>query len=76
MIFQNCIITVIVNPAGNKAEFFQDGVSLGTVTTNIPTGAGRSTGHGTLFLKSAGTTDITFIDVDMNNCLMYTNTTG
>src|SRR4030095_1132922 len=66
-------LTVIVNPAGTVAEFFQDGVSLGTVTSNIPTGAGRGTGCGMSFLKSAGTTDSAVITVDAQEVLGYAN---
>lgn len=48
-----------VNADGTSAEFFIDGISVGTVATNIPTGAGRQTGIGALLLKSAGTNNRT-----------------
>src|SRR4030095_3566645 len=67
-------LTVIVNAAGNEAKFFQDGVSLGTVTTNIPTGSGRETGFGVMFLKSAGTTDINILQFDSMQVIGYFNT--
>ena len=67
-------LTIIVNPAGNSAEFFQDGTYLGEVTTNIPTGAGRVCSFGTMFLKSAGTTNNDLCEVDLIDCLGYTNT--
>jgi hypothetical protein len=67
--------TIVVNPAGNVAEFFIDGVSKGTETTNIPTGAGRATGAGVMFLKTAGTTDAAGIDIDSQEIIAYANTT-
>jgi len=41
---------------GTTAEYFVDGVSIGTETTNIPTGAGRVFGRGIKIEKEAGTT--------------------
>jgi len=67
-------LTVIVNPAGTLAEFFQDGVSLGTVAANIPTAASRQTGFGNMFLKSAGTADINFVQMDSMQVIGYWNT--
>ena len=66
-------LTIIVNPAGTSAEFFQNGVSLGTVGTTIPTGAGRGTGFGGMFLKTAGTADNTVLDVDAITVVGYSN---
>jgi hypothetical protein len=41
---------------GTTAEYFVDGVSIGTETTNLPTGAGRVFGRGIKIEKEAGTT--------------------
>jgi len=49
-------LLVVVNATGTSAEFFVNGTSGGTITTNIPTGAGRQTGIVTRIVKSAGTT--------------------
>lgn len=49
-------LLVVVNATGTSAEFFVNGTSGGTITTNIPTGAGRQTGIMTRIVKSAGTT--------------------
>ena len=66
-------LTVIVDPLGHNAQFFIDGVSVGTNTANIPTGAGRNTSYGMMFLKSAGTTDTEFLTVDSIQILTYSN---
>lgn len=58
-------VKVVVN-SSTSAEFFINGVSLGTITTNIPNGASRDTGFGILIIKSAGTTART-IDCDYIN---------
>lgn len=50
-------MTVVVNAAGTSTDFRINGVSKCTVTTNIPTGAGRVTGRGDSILKRVGTTD-------------------
>jgi len=52
-------LRVVVNAAGTSAEFFIDGSSVGTIATNIPTGAGRETGYGPTIRKTAGTTERT-----------------
>jgi hypothetical protein len=41
---------------GSSVEFFVDGVSIGTSSATIPTGAGRETGLRLGIIKSAGTT--------------------
>jgi fibronectin-binding autotransporter adhesin len=56
-------MTVVVNAAGNSADFRINGVSKCTVITNIPTGAGRVTGYGTSLQKTVGATDRD-LDVD------------
>lgn len=45
-----------VNAAATNVEFFINGTSLGSITTNIPTGANRQTAPRASMLKSAGTT--------------------
>lgn len=67
-------LTIICYPNGTTSDFFQDGTYLGSVTTNIPTGSGRATGFGMMFLKSAGTTDINIMDMDAMQILNYNNT--
>lgn len=47
---------VIVNATGTSVEYFVNGVSIGTVTTNIPTGTGRQTGTKLQLVKVAGVT--------------------
>lgn len=46
-------LRVVVNAAASSVEFFVDGVSIGTVSTNLPT---ATTGLGVLIIKSIGTT--------------------
>jgi len=65
---------IVVNSAGDSAEFFIDGVSVGTETANIPTGASRQTGVGLMFLKSAGTTNNSVLDVDAQGVSGYSTT--
>jgi hypothetical protein len=48
-------LKVVVNSAGTSVEYFINGISVGVVTTNIPTGTGRETGAILSILKSAGT---------------------
>lgn len=66
-------LTVIVNPAGTLAEYFINGVSVGTIATNIPTGAGRQCCFGTGFIKSAGTTDNAALQVTSVEVIGYAN---
>ena len=49
-------LTIVVAADGSSAEFFVDGVSVGTVSSNIPTGTGRETQPRIAIWKSAGTT--------------------
>ena len=56
-------LTIEVNADGTSAEFFINGSSVGTHTTNIPTGNNRTTGFGQLLIKSVGTTART-VDYD------------
>ena len=44
----------VVNAAGTAVEFFLDNTSIGFVTTDIPTTAGRVTGIGAGIFKTAG----------------------
>jgi hypothetical protein len=49
-------ITIYVNAAGTSVDFLLNGNLMATHTTNLPTGAGREMGFGTLLIKSLGTT--------------------
>lgn len=55
-------VELLVNSGGTSVEFWVDGTSLGTITTNIP-GAGNGIGPAMIVQKSAGTTS-RYIDVD------------
>lgn len=53
----------VVNAAGTSAQFFVDGTSVGTITTNIPTVAGRESGPLLKIQKALGTTSsIVYLD--------------
>ena len=56
-------LRIDVNAAGTSVVFYIDDVSVGTHTTNIPTGASRVFGNGVYLQKSAGGTSRT-LDVD------------
>lgn len=49
-------LKIVINAAGTSAEFFIDDVSVGTVTSNIPTGSGRVFGPNAGITKTQGTT--------------------
>jgi hypothetical protein len=49
-------LKIEVAPGGTRADFFIDNVNIGNITTNIPTGTGRTTGHLLKIEKSAGST--------------------
>jgi hypothetical protein len=66
-------LSIIINPGGTSAEFFVNGTSIGTCASNLPTGAGRGTGFGSLVIKSIGLTPET-IDLDYLEILAYANT--
>lgn len=63
-------LEVEVNAAGTLATFFIDKTSVGTIATNIPTGAGRDVNIITGILKSAGnvartlTLDAWYLELD------------
>lgn len=48
-------LRIQINDAGTSAEFFINGTSVGSNTTNIPTGAGRYCSPGFGIYKTAGT---------------------
>lgn len=50
------LFEIDVNADGTSVSFSIDSSVVATITTNIPTGAGRETGYGAMALKSAGTT--------------------
>jgi hypothetical protein len=54
-------LTLVINAAGTSVEFFQDGVSAGSVATNLPTANLLCV---TGILKTVGTTSITGLVVD------------
>ena len=56
-------LRIEVNAAASSVGFYIDDVLVSTHTTNIPTGAGRDTGYGSLLIKSVGTTART-VDCD------------
>jgi hypothetical protein len=56
---------ITVNAGATSVEFKIDGAVVATITTNIPSGAGRFVGHGCLGLKSAGTTSTQMLAVDL-----------
>ena len=56
-------LKVVVNAAGTSVEYFINGTSVGSNTTNIPTGTGRETGTFLQIIKTAGTTGRT-VDID------------
>jgi len=47
-------LSFTVNAAGTSVTFYINGTSVGTITTNIPTGAGRGCGFAWGIFKSAG----------------------
>lgn len=52
----NYKLRIEINAAGTSAQFFINGASVGTITTNIPTASGRQTTPSFGIIKSAGTT--------------------
>lgn len=50
------LLTIEVNSTGTIAEYFINGSSIGTITTNIPITTGRQTGEKMFFGKTVGTT--------------------
>lgn len=48
-------LKITINAAGTLATFYVNGVSVGTSSTNIPTGTSRGLGYGARIIKSAGT---------------------
>lgn len=53
-------LRIEVNAAASSVEFFIDGTSVATITTNIPSGAGRETAINLGIVKSLGTTSREF----------------
>ena len=48
-------LKIIINAAATSVDFYLNGSSVGTITTNIPTGSGRECGPGVSIKKSVGT---------------------
>jgi hypothetical protein len=57
-------LEVDVNATGTSAAFRINGTLTNTITTNIPTGAGRETGFGHMVLRSVGTAAVNASDLD------------
>ena len=66
-------LRIEVNAAGSEAKFYIDGTLKATITTNLPTGAGRELGVVASIIKSAGTTnrtaqiDYTYFKIDFSS---------
>jgi len=66
-------LRIEVNAAGSEANFYIDGTLKATITTNLPTGAGRELGVVASIIKSAGTTnrtaqiDYTYFKIDFSS---------
>lgn len=60
-------LEVRVNATGTSADFYINGTLTNTITTNIPTGAGRETGYGHMVLRSVGTATFNSLDLDYVN---------
>jgi hypothetical protein len=58
------VLEVIVNELGTSVQFKINNVVVATITTNIPSGAGRDTGYGLMVLRSVGTAAFNSIDID------------
>lgn len=54
---------IVINANGSLATFFINGVSIGTISTTIPTANGRQTSFGSVIIKSLGIT-ARIIDID------------
>lgn len=68
------LLTIDMNAAGSSVEFFINGSSIGTIATNIPTGAARETGINFKIDKTvgAGTGSVYFDFVTFYNLLTTT----
>lgn len=51
-------LKIVVNAAGTSAEFFVDGTSVGTQTTNIPTAGGNEFGALIHIVRDSGSTSV------------------
>lgn len=66
-------LSVVVNAAGTLATFFVNGVSIGTISTNIPTASGREFGMLANIIKSVGTNGrVFYIDYMWPKCVLTT----
>jgi hypothetical protein len=63
-----------INPAGTQALFYINGTLVCTHTTNIPTGAGRTTSPRVQIIKSTGTTARTLLVDYWQQDLNFTTT--
>lgn len=64
-------LRITVDSAANQATFYLNGISMGSISTNIPTTTGRETGIGIALIKSAGssarTVNTDYIYYQLNN---------
>jgi len=58
-------LTITVNAAATSVEFFVDGVSIGTSSTNIPTAGGQEISPSFLMDYSAGTIPAQALQIDL-----------
>lgn len=63
-------LEVVVNADGTSCEFFIDGASVGTITTNIPSNSSRLFSYGFYAQKTVGTTNITMAYIDYLEVLL------
>jgi hypothetical protein len=57
-------LSVLVNATGTAAEYWFNDTLVQTITTNIPTAAGRETGWAHTVVRSTGTVAVNAIEVD------------
>jgi hypothetical protein len=66
-------LTIVINASGTSAEFFINGASIGTVTSNIPTASGRETAIGFGIIKTAGSTARLLLVDYVHFCMNFTS---
>jgi hypothetical protein len=57
-------LEIVTNANATEARYYINGVLVGTITTNIPTGSGRGSALVTSVIRSAGTSSFDAVDVD------------
>ena len=61
---------ITVNAGATSVEFKIGGSVVATNTTNIPSGVGKDVSYQSLFMKSAGTTSTSVLDVDTQEVIV------